>query len=200
MFKVLTDFKEHYRHQQILDTLFNVGLFNPHTVVFAQPAFKKEFAYYYFLNFNGWFNEVADYQKLQKFIQLLKEPAFYGSAPVFCLLNTVEFSADCNHTDFVKGFTYSVEAQEFEHTARNIGLRLSAESFIYGESLSWAMVNDVVSDLVIIGLEESALPAFRESFGEEYFDVQGAVEKLESDHGGKMSGADRAIANYGQPK
>jgi hypothetical protein len=53
---------------------------------------------------------------------------------------------------------------------------------------------------VIIGLEESALPAFRESFGGEYFDVQGAVEKLELDHGGKMSGADRAIANYGQPK
>jgi hypothetical protein len=71
---------------------------------------------------------------------------------------------------------------------------------ISGESLSWAMVNDVVSDLVIIGLDESALPAFRESFAGEYFDVQGAVEKLEADHGGQMSGADRAIANYGQPK
>jgi hypothetical protein len=197
MFKLLTDFKEHYRHQQIVDRLFNLELFNPHTVVFAQPVFKKEFAYYYFLNFNGWFNEAVDYQRLQKFIQDLKEPAFYGSAPVFCLLNTVEFSADCSHTDFVKGFTYSVEPQEFEHNARNIGLRLSAESFIYGESLAWAMVNDVVSDLVIIGLEESASSAFGESFGEEYFDIQGAVEKLESDHGGKMAGADRAIANYG---
>jgi hypothetical protein len=115
-------------------------------------------------------------------------------------LNTVEFSAYCSHANFVKGFTYSVEAQEFEHTARNIGLRLSAEIFIYGESQSWAMVNDVVSDLVIIGLAESALPAFREGFAGEYFDVQGAVAKLQSDHGGKMTGADRAITNYGRPR
>jgi hypothetical protein len=196
MFKLITDFREIYQCQQSAKAVFNLDLFNPQNALFPQQVFRKQFSNYLFLDFNDWFSENEDYKKLQGFCQGIKELAFFADAPIFYLLNPVRFSSDCAHSDFVKGFTYAFDHEAAEHPAQNIGLRLSPETFLYGESLNWAMVNDLTHNLIIVGLEGSALDAFKASFHERYFDIHEVIRKLEAFQGGRMDGAEQVIKTY----
>jgi hypothetical protein len=193
MFKLISDPVDIYQQQQVEKSLFEMDLFNPQNALFPEQVFRKKFDKYFFLDFNDWFNEKEDYKRLQEFCQLIKEPFFFATAPTFYLLNPVKFPLDCTHIDFVKGFTYVFDD---EHLARNIGLRLSPETFIYGESLSWAMVNDLTHNFVIVGLDNSILNSFDSSFHEKYFDIHEVINKLENFQGSKMDNAEKTILTY----
>jgi hypothetical protein len=196
MFKLTTDFADIYKHQQITNSLFKVELFSPQNALFPKQVFRKVFDKYLFLSFNDWFDELEDYEKLHDFCQLVKEHFFYADAPSFYLLNPVKFSSDCTHLDFVNGFTYVSKDGEAEHSAKNIGLRLSPETFIYGESLTWAMLNDLTHNIIIVGLDDIVLDAFKSSFHGKYFDIHEVIRKLETFQGGKMDNAGQVIKTY----
>lgn len=193
MFKIIFDAQEVYECQKIAKSLFRIDLFSPQSALFSQQVFHKNFNKYLFLDFNDWFCDDEDYKRLQLFCQEVKETSFVSDAPSFYLLNPVRFSIDCTHSDFINGFTYVFDG---EHSAKNIGLRISPETFIYGESLSWAMVNDLTHNIIIVGLDDSILDSFKSNFHEKYFDICKVVENLEAFHGGKMDNAERAIATY----
>ncbi len=196
MFKLITDFREIYQCQQTAKAVFNLDRFNPQNALFPQQVFHKQFGNYLFLDFNDWFNDGVDYEKLQGFCQGIKERSFVADAPTFYLLNPARFSLDCTHADFVKGFTYAFDNETAEHPAKNIGLRLSPETFLYGESLTWAMVNDLVHNFIIVGLENSVLDTFKSSFHERYFDIHEVISRLEAFQGGRMDGAEQTVQAY----
>lgn len=196
MFKLIADLKEIYQYQQIAKAVFVMDSFNPHKAVFPDQVFQKQFDRYLFLDFNDWFNESEDYKRLQGFCQGIKEPCFFADAPTFYLLNPVQFSADCTYSDFIKGHTYAFEPEVIEHQARNIGLRLSGETFLYGDSLTWAMVHDIVHNFVIVGLEDSVVETFKSSFHGLCFDIREVISKLEAFQGATMDGTERVISTY----
>jgi hypothetical protein len=196
MFKFINNSKEIYQCQQAAKAVFNLDLFNPQNALFPRQVFRKHFSSHLFLDFNDWFNEDKDYKKLQGFCQGIKEPTFFADAPTFYLLNPVQFSANCTHADFVKGFTYTFDREIAEHPAQNIGLRLSSETFLYGESLTWAMVNDLTHNVIIVGLESSVLDVFKSSFHERYFNIHEVIHRLEAFQGGRMDGAEQVIKAY----
>jgi hypothetical protein len=197
MLKFITEYREIYEFQKVAHSIFYLDRFNPQTVVFSQQVFRKAFGAYLFLRFNNWFNDPADYQRLQDFCQIIQEPTFVADAPPFYLLNPVQFTVGCPHGVFVGGFTYHADHDQINHLACGIGLRTSPETFIYGESGRWAMVNDLTHDLIIVGLESSVLEAFQASFQGQFFDIHGAIGQLEESQGAKMDRAKAAIATYG---
>jgi hypothetical protein len=77
--KLITDFNEIYQCQQRAKALFNLDLFNPEHALFPQQVFFKQFGHYLFLDFNDWFNETDDYEKLQGFCRAVKEPLPFGT-------------------------------------------------------------------------------------------------------------------------
>ena len=194
MYEKLISIEDVYHQQQVEKTLFEIEQFKPEYAVFPKQVFRKRFSHYLFLTFNDWFNNGEDYSHLQRFLQALNESVFFASAPVFHLLNPVKFTADCSHQDFVKGFTYSFDGKP-SSPADGVGLRLSSQSLMYGESQAWAMVHDLTHNLIIVGIEDEAYSHFKTSFSKS-FDIHGAIKQLELSQGATMDNTQPVIATY----
>lgn len=195
MFQRIASYEGIYARHQAERNLFEVDAFVPGYAAFPQQVFHKLFSRNFFLDFNDWFNESDDYARLQTFLQQLEEPFCYASVPLFYLLNPVQFSPACSHSDFVNGFTYN-SADNQNDPASGVGLRLSSQTFIYGESQTWAMVSDLTHNIIIVGLDESAVPSFESSFADQYYDIRQVIANLEAAQGAKMDDATSLIARY----
>ncbi len=169
--KVIYDEPGIFRCQIIERRLFDLDLFNTERAVFPRQAFKRRFDSYRFMIFNDWFHSLEDYDSLITFLKSIGENTFYASCPPPFLVNPVAFTIDATHEQFQQGIRYGNNKENYSKD-----ILTSPASFYYGERDQWAIVLDISNNLVIIGLEATALDDFESVFEGKIFDVQRVID------------------------
>jgi hypothetical protein len=150
----------------IKKTLFNLELFNPKTTVFPKMVFNKKFDTHLFMNLEDWFDNAEDYRDLQCFMQAINEPFLYCAVPDFHKMPDLKFDISKSHAEFVAAYM-----SKTNDVNDDLGMRLSAEGFWYGQSGDWAIVSDLLNNVFIVGLNRDAALNFKADFPDKYFDA-----------------------------
>jgi hypothetical protein len=156
--------------------LFNLKLFSHDFAVFPKMVFNKVFDHHYFMRFNDWFHDPEDYRMLQIFLTAINEPVLYCSVPAFYDCPDVAINLAKGYQHFIDKYTFMDRP---EHPYYGIGLRNSPTGFWYGANADWAMVSDLINNIIIVGLDRDAALNFRVDFAEKYFDINQQVANME---------------------
>jgi hypothetical protein len=158
------------------EKLFNLHLFSPKYSVFPKMVFKEKFDYHYFMVFNDWFDAYEDFDMLRVFMEAINEPYLYCAVPDFYNCPDLKIDISIGHANFK--IQYLMQDQP-EHSNHNIGLRISPIGFWYGQSSDWAMVGDLMNNIMIIGCKADSALNFRADFDGKYFDIEQVIKNKE---------------------
>lgn len=161
------------------EKLFNLPLFSPKFSVFPKMVFNEKFDYHCFMVFNDWFDTFEDFDMLRVFMEAINEPYLYCSVPDFYNCPDLKIEMRLGHTNFK--IQYLMQDQP-EHINHNIGLRISPIAFWYGDSGDWAMVSDLMNNIMIVGCKADAALNFQADFRGKYFGIEQVIKDKEYIH------------------
>jgi hypothetical protein len=117
-------------------------------------------------------SNAEDYRDLQCFMQAINEPLLYCAVPDFHKMPDLKFDISKSHTEFLTNYM-----EKTNDVNGDLGMRLSAEGFWYGQSGDWAIVSDLLNKVFIVGLNWDAALNFKADFPGKYFDAHEHINR-----------------------